>query len=116
MTDDDVVQVPGQLLLFPEPALQLPGTPPPAPRTSADRRRTQRQRERVARGIHPLTGGRTFPSAGTCGDCPNRRPQDGERSWPKCGLWPVTGGPATDCRAWWPACARHPNVQTGAQA
>ena len=110
----EYVPIPDQLDLFPEPDLQLPGTPlvlqPPA-ETSADRRRTARQHTLVELGWHPLTRGRAYPEAGTCGDCPHR--QSAGRSYPKCDLGPATKGPGTDVRAWWPACHRHPGV-TGA--
>lgn len=99
---------------------------PPAdqPKVSADRRRTLRQRNQIEAGTHPLTGGRIHPEASkevqprtpgkdrpfTCGSCVYREP-GGPRGYPKCVLpddrgraTRVTGGPATDVRAWWPAC------------
>lgn len=88
---------------------------------SPDRRRTLRQIGQVSAGIHPLTGGRLHdqatrhraPTDGkrdpfTCGSCWFRGNRGGVAgSYPKC--WAgdgarVTGGPATDVRAWWPAC------------
>lgn len=105
------------------PAL-FPGydDPPPASRDetlSAGRRLTARQAENVAAGVHPLTRGRLHPEASraasredpkglpfTCGTCELRDPH----GYPKCllevaGRRPyVTHGPATDVRAWWPAC------------
>lgn len=100
---------------------------------SADRRRTQRQADRVAIGVHPLTGGRLHPLASrhrdasspkddpfTCGSCWFRELfQPGNRKVAKCtfGLTNehryVTDGPrisgsvATDVRAWWPACPEY---------
>lgn len=109
----------------------FPGYDEPAsrdPELSADRRRTLRQAEQVAAGVHPLTRGRLHPQASreasrddpkglpfTCGTCPLRRPW-GAHGYPKCEL-SVPGAPtmaarfpylthsaATDVRAWWPAC------------
>lgn len=105
------------------PAL-FPGYDPPAPPSrdetlSAGRRLTARQAENVAAGVHPLTRGRLHPEASreasredpkglpfTCGTCELRD----AHGYPKCllevaGRRPyVTHGPATDVRAWWPAC------------
>lgn len=102
---------------------------PPEPELSADRRRTQRQHEAAANGVHPLTlalpgwGIRVHPDAAalglTCGGCWYRRRihTNGNRQWPKCtygvenatdqtlGRQPrVTAGSGTDVRRWWPAC------------
>lgn len=93
----------------------------PGEKLSAGRRLTLRQAAKLAKGIHPITGGRLHPeaaphddreAAGTrCGGCRFRVTGD----YPKC-RWPdpreyliaklprVTHGPATDCRGWWPAC------------
>ena len=82
--------------------------PAPPPR-SVDARRTARQRAMVDAGVHPLTGMRTRPELGTCGDCKHRKlvTSNGNRSYPKCELVTITHGAATDCRRWWPACPRH---------
>jgi hypothetical protein len=79
---------------------------------SADRRRTLRQARTLAQGFHPL-GGRLHLQAAPavdrkaegrrCGGCVNFRPG----RFAKCGLGPITHGPATDCRAWWPGCVHH---------
>lgn len=102
------------------------GYEPPASepeQLSAGQRLTRRQAEQVAAGIHPLTGGRLHPDADrsrtktspqdgtpTCGTCMARVALDyhGKR-YPKCLEQPanVTHGPATDVRAWWPACAKY---------
>lgn len=93
-----------------------PVPPDPVEKLSAGRRLTIRQREAVEAGIHPLTKDRTRPDLGTCGDC---RFRSTNYSYPKCtygmtyspsgvprgGIY-MTHGPATDCRAWWPACKR----------
>lgn len=95
--------------------------PPPSrdPDLSAGQRLTARQLENVRAGIHPLTRGRLHPEASTdatrtdpkglpftCGTCQFRDAHgyakcllevDGRRVY-------VTHGPATDVRAWWPAC------------
>jgi hypothetical protein len=81
---------------------------------SADRRRTARQYAQAAAGIHPLTGSRADPDpTHSCGNCYFRRP-GGPRGYPKCWYRPgetgplarITGGPATDVRAWWPGCGQ----------
>lgn len=89
----------GQPPLFP-----LEELPPvvPAEELSDTRRRTRRQRQLVDLGVHPLTRDRARPELGTCGGCAHRRAGE----YPKCALGPVSRGPATDCRAWWPACSR----------
>lgn len=104
-----------------------------AEKLSTGRRLTIRQATDLARGRHPLTGDRLHPEAAPhddrkapgrrCGNCWYRGPSSGEHagSFPKC--WygyqtptntekfatapRITGGPATDVRAWWPACPDH---------
>lgn len=79
-----------------------PARPAPAPKLSADRRRTIRQAETLARGRHPLGGDkwhaylRLHPDAAPhddrkapgrrCGNCWYRRliATNGNRLWPKC--------------------------------
>lgn len=99
----------------------LPAHPDPKGRLSADRRRTLRQRRDVANGRHPLTGGKTYPELGTCGDCRFRALVDHHsRTYPKCWWRPNrddreydfpppfhSNGAASDVRAWWPACEHH---------
>jgi len=104
----------------------LPGAPPvDAPPLSRDARRTIRQAEAISRGYHPLGGAlRTniplHPDAPRtadrkapglrCGTCVHRVVplRDVAGGYPKCnfgGDWRrASGGPGTDCRAWWPAC------------
>lgn len=108
---------PDELLLF-----ELEGTPAPPPEKEGhDARRTRRQRELVAAGIHPLTRQRARPELGTCGDCLHRRLVSyRNRSYPKCDAgtippgndrpdtWPrANHSGSTDVRAWWPACPDH---------
>jgi hypothetical protein len=87
------------------------------------------QRERIARGVHPLAHtagtGRLMlgPAGPTCGDCKHRSPASGPGTYPKCHfgkrerLEPYAGraitrtvyprvdsSAATDCRKWWPCC------------
>lgn len=81
-----------------------PRRPTTAEKLSPDQRRTVRQREMVDTGWHPLTRTRARPDLGTCGTCVHRRSLG--RTYPKCGLGPITSGPGTDVRAWWPACER----------
>lgn len=95
--------------------------PEPAPALSPDQQRTERQRALVAKGIHPLTGGLVHDDADpaacapgasrdqpfTCGSCRFRRSlRHHDTSFPKCTRDEsrITNGPATDVRAWWPAC------------
>lgn len=104
--------------------------PSEQPGLSADRRRTLRQAEHIAAGIHPLTRGPLHELASrhrdaaspksdpfTCGSCWFREViGHHNRSYPKCtfGLTNemkyITASPrisasaATDVRAWWPAC------------
>jgi hypothetical protein len=109
-----------------------PAAPPPAEKLSPDRLRTQRQHDAVARGVHPLAlvfgpAVRVHQDADrSCGNCRFRAPG----RYPKCMygygrveipatkrypggptyrvVWPRgSHGPATDVRAWWPACTDH---------
>ncbi|MDG4832396.1 hypothetical protein O7627_24255 [Solwaraspora sp. WMMD1047] len=114
--------------LFPAEPFLAPETGPlPADPVSAGRRLTQRQAEAVRLGAHPLArvdpSIRIHPDADPdrtasadnaasrplrCGTCRHRT----TATYPKC-LWRpsspgpvprVTHGPASDVRAWWPAC------------
>lgn len=49
----------------------------------------------------------TGPDGATCGACKFRH---GKMRYPKCELGPATRGPATDVRAYWPACHRFEEV------
>ena len=101
--------------------------PEPKPLSLLDR-----QRAKIARGEHPLSGVGQIPQEiplagdGTCGDCVHRRrPAYRGRPYPKCsagatteprprangkGTWEATIWPraahseSTDCRSWWPSC------------
>lgn len=103
-----------------------PQPPSKDPALSADRRRTLRQAELIAAGIHPITRGRLHPLASrhrdasapkndpfTCGSCYFREVfKYHGKAFPKCvrgstveaGAPFVTHSAATDVRAWWPAC------------
>ncbi|HET6868929.1 MAG TPA: hypothetical protein VFH80_23660 [Solirubrobacteraceae bacterium] len=123
---NDAVDVP----LFPDYG---PPTPEAEPQLSADRRRTLRQAQYVANGVHPLTRGPLHPLASrhrdadspksdpfTCGSCYFREVLRWHaRSYAKCVLpnplsgadapadriySRVTHSAASDVRAWWPAC------------
>lgn len=73
---------------------------------SYGRRLTARLRALAEAGINPLTGTRG-PDGETCGGCTHRVLIGGHaKSYPKCALGPITGGPKTDVRAFWPACPR----------
>lgn len=98
--------------------------PPPAPEgdndLSADRRRTKRQADLIAGGIHPLTKRPIHRLASrhrdarspksdpfTCGSCYFREVLGYHgRAFPKCTLDEsrVSHSAASDVRAWWPAC------------
>lgn len=86
-----------------------------------DARRTRKQAQLLASGIHPNTRARLHPQAAPVGD----RTADGlrcrtcahhetfthhNRTYPKC-LHPAgrgdTSSAASDCRGWWPACVHH---------
>jgi hypothetical protein len=93
---------------------------------SADRRRTQRQAEAVARGSHPLalvfplirrhreTVGLEYSATDrkgrdlTCGSCCWREVDEYHgRVYAKCGKGVgarISNGAATDLRSWWPGC------------
>jgi hypothetical protein len=106
---------------------------PAQPKLSEQRRRTLRQEQAAANGVHPLALAlrdptiRVHPDAPRdrtgdgprCGSCWYRRAVEtnGNRRWPKCtygvenwtdqtrGRAPrVTHGAGTDVRRWWPAC------------
>jgi hypothetical protein len=92
---------------------------------SQQQRRTLRQYDALMDGQHPLSIplGAPLPlhsdaapaddpqGAGLrCGGCVFRQLVGREgRSHPKCARpgMPVTHGPSTDCRAWWPGCLHH---------
>lgn len=104
---------------------------PTLPKVSAQRRRTVRQHQAAANGVHPLGLALGYPIA-MHPDAPRDRTGDGprcgtcwyrkllryhHRKYPKClfdvenetdqrpGLaHRVSHGPGTDVRAWWPAC------------
>lgn len=95
--------------LFPD--LAEPEPAPPAPKLSADRKRTLRQHADIEAGRHPLTRGPLRkPTGETCGGCAYRQHfTNGNRNWPKCTAQNriyVTSSATTDCRAYWPACPR----------
>jgi hypothetical protein len=101
----------GALFELPAGAVVAPAGPADDPATAAQKLRTK-QRRTLAAGGHPLGGmlhadaapydDKTAPGL-RCGDCTHRL----RARFPKCDLGPLTHGPATDCRAWWPACRRH---------
>lgn len=66
------------------------------------------QRERALAGKHPANGEDFCEVEGaTCGNCEHRiRRHYGGHHYIKCGLLPMTKGPATDIRAGWLGCVR----------
>jgi len=112
----------------------------PESKASAGTRLRLRQAQAIANGVHPLAlvfgtmrmhpdanrhakstdYGRTLPLR--CGSCRWREPVNGgAHAYPKCMYgkmsgrpWPrVSHGPATDVRAWWPACTEYAAVSHG---
>ena len=75
---------------------------PTPPLRTAQRRRTQWQRDRIAAGMHPATGVALADNGETCGTCGNLRGS----GYYKCALVKSTHGAGTDIRRSWPACAR----------
>ena len=113
----------GGAAVGPVPLFDLPDAPERP--LGRDARRTLRQAEAIRRGYHPLgvalriylplhadaPRGEDRKAPGPrCGSCVHRviplREVAGQ--YPKCNfggdLRRATGGPGTDCRAWWPAC------------
>jgi hypothetical protein len=93
----------------------------PVENLSAGQRLTLRQTQDISLGRHPLTGGVLHPQASrrrdsdspkddpfTCGSCYFREARRYHgKSYPKCIAYApsrITHGPASDVRAWWPAC------------
>ncbi len=84
---------------------------------SRSKRRTAEKRQRIAIGVHPLTGLPLFPGApadtnrskrlpqfGTCGTCLHLSQMPGiVRSSLDCELSTHNGG----ARRWWPACMQY---------
>lgn len=94
-----------------------PAAAHPEERLSADRRRTILALQVLQSGRHPLRRDRLHPDAPPaddrkapgprCRTCKHIGLQGGVAgSYIKCCLGPVTGGPGTDIRAWWPACEK----------
>lgn len=93
-----------------EPALfDLPAAPGVTPGMSADRRRTIRNREALAAGIHPATRSPLRTEGGFCAGCLHHFVVDrGHRRWHKCELHRLgpSASAASDIRLSWPACTR----------
>lgn len=115
------------MTLFDPADYGMPTVPEPAPPSLLER-----QKAKIARGIHPLSEVGQVPQAiplagdATCGDCLHRRrPTHRSRAYPKCdagattetrprpdgeGTWEKTIWPrashseTTDCRSWWASC------------
>lgn len=102
------------------------------PKLSPDQRRTQRQAEFLARGLHPLAAAlrwslRLHPDAAPvddrkapgrrCGNCWYRETSLWHnRTYAKCTAddgTRITHGAGTDVRAWWPACRDHTYGEPG---
>lgn len=85
--------------------------PDPDAGLGEDARRTRRSERALAAGWHPVTHLLLHPDAPSASDRAAPGPRCGtcvhmvhQASYLKCDLVPLTHGPATDTRAWWPAC------------
>lgn len=131
MSDLTLFDATPYMVARPEPAQ-------PESKASAGTRLRLRQAQAVTHGVHPLglvfAGMRMHPDADRnatstdygrnlplrCGSCRWREPV-GKHAYPKCLFgkmsgrpWPrVSHGPATDVRAWWPACTEYAAVSHG---
>lgn len=81
------------------------GVTPPEKDLSPQKRRTIRNRELIARGIHPCTRVPLARNGETCGTCALSAWKRMGNRYFKCSL-NMTSGPATDIRAFWPACEK----------
>ena len=96
--------------LFPEPEHAV--VTDPYEGMGQDARRTARQKDLIARGIHPATKLRLHPdwAAGPglrCGDCAHlwRKALYGrDKSFFKCSVAAHGAQDGPDMREWWPAC------------
>jgi hypothetical protein len=73
-------------------------------RLSATARRTARQRQLLARGVHPATRRPLRLLGGTCGQCAHHGAFAYSRTYHKCRLAGVSSCAASDIRISWPAC------------
>ncbi len=86
------------------------------PGLSADARRTIRNRELIAAGVHPATRQPILVTGLTCATCGHHRAvthyTSREKTWHKCALHRlgVSHSAASDIRTSWPACVLY---QTG---
>jgi hypothetical protein len=72
---------------------------------SPDRRRTQKARERIARGFHPFGLPLRDPRDKTCGECRFAfKNECHSKTYWKCEKRGCTASPTTDLRKSWPAC------------
>ena len=67
---------------------------------------TVTQRQRAARGLHPMGFGMPGPDGETCKSCDHYYTVQFAKRYLKCGLVKATAGPGTDVRARWLACDR----------
>lgn len=74
----------------------------------------EKQQGSFARGIHPMTGQPLRTDGTTCGTCTFLLERDGNtKTYFKCERSKPTGGPATDVRKKWPACALYDRATEG---
>jgi hypothetical protein len=74
------------------------------PKMSADRKRTFKRQQLIARGIHPATKVKLLDNGETCGSCIHSVKAD-DRWW-KCELVSMSRGAGSDIRVSWPACQK----------
>ncbi len=87
---------------------------PVDPKLGVDAQRTLRRKALLAKGIHPTTKLPLRSGDETCKTCAHAFKN--YKFW-KCDEVVTTGGPATDIRLSWPACARwEPATPTEAPA
>jgi hypothetical protein len=83
-----------------------PPQPPPAEKLSADCRRTIERQAKIDAGIHPANGLKLLDNGETCGTCDHLYRRQLGGTYLKCDLGLMSRGPASDIRAWWPACPK----------
>jgi hypothetical protein len=101
------------LFELPAPLFEIEPQPlGPKDTRSYTRRLTIRNRALLAGGVHPATKMPLLPTdrmpydGARCGNCKHLTSHSHDRTWYKCSLVPITGGPGTDIRLKWPACIK----------
>lgn len=71
---------------------------------SADAKRTLKRQRILDAGVNPASMKPFADNGETCGTCAHLQANRRAKTYYKCGLFLVTGGPGTDLRVSWPAC------------